>query len=542
MCSPARPAPASTGARAAGDLIRSGAESLSVTGVFQPDGEGWRALLEHAGIAGAGDEVVVRRQVSRAGRNRVFVNDQPVTLRLLASVAPYLMRIHAQREELNLVSAGLRRLWLDRVGGAQAAELLRRTAVAYESWHELAERLRRLTGNERLRLERIDLLRFQNGEIDAARLVTGEDDALREERDQLRHRETIVAALEQGNRLLFEDEGAATERLAATRARIEEISGWESEAMTWAAELKAAEIQVEEVARALRDRLDRVTSDSSRLDAVEERLSLLERLSRKYGGSVAEVVAYRQRSGEELEELEGAAEGSRRLEGELESALADYRREALKLSQARSSWGRELSSRVHAELADLAMEKARFAVLLERRTRAGSPLLVDGEPVEMSATGIDHVVFAVATNPGQPMGPLSRIASGGELSRVYLALQLGVRGEIEGGEPTLVFDEVDAGVGGAEAAALGRKLQRLAAGGQILAVTHLPQVASFGDRHFRVQKRADGEVTTVGVERLDDAGQVEEVARMLAGTEVTSLSRSHAEELIADAAAGGDTA
>jgi DNA repair protein RecN (Recombination protein N) len=300
--------------------------------------------------------------------------------------------------------------------------------------------------------------------------------------------------------------------------------------------LEEARIRLAETARALRQRLDGLEADPARLDFVEERLALIERLCRKHGGGSAAVLARRAEIEAELAELEGDDADRGELEARVAAALGEYRQAALSLSQARAAWGAALVERIEGELKDLGLGRARLAVALDRRRRAGSPLVLGGEAVELGRDGVDQVVFLFAPNPGEDPRPLAKIASGGELSRIHLALQLATRGEAEKANPTLVFDEVDAGVGGAEAAALGAKLQRLAKGGQILAVTHLPQVASHADHHFKVGKRVDGGRTSVTVEELDAETRVEEVARMLAGKKITGLSLSHAQELIAGAA------
>ncbi|HEX5758651.1 MAG TPA: DNA repair protein RecN [Thermoanaerobaculia bacterium] len=534
------------GARASTDLIRTGADTLWLAGLFEVEGEGWRELLAGAGLDAAGDEVLVRREIARSGKSRVFVNDQPTTLRLLAELGPSLLRIHGQRDELGLTTPDLQRDWLDRSGGEAAAPLLGRVADAHGRHARLAERLAGLEGDERARRERLDLLRFQAAEIDAARPLAGEEEDLRAERDLLRHAEAIARGLGGSLGLLFDEEGAAVDRMARAQALLQEIAAWDREAGPWAAELEELRARLAEVAHGIARRLDGLEADPARLDAVEERLAGLERLFRKHGGSSAAVLARRREIEAELAELTGDEEGREELAARAAAALAEYREAALALSAARAGWGRALAERIQAELRDLGLNKARLAVRLERRRRAGSPLLLDGEAVEMGPDGIDQVVFTFAPNPGEEPRPLARIASGGELSRLYLALQVAVYGEAlrlaarvdtDEARPTLVFDEVDAGIGGAEAAALGRKLQRLARGGQILAVTHLPQVASHADLHFRVSKRVEKGRTQVAVERLERASRVEEVARMLAGSEVTRLSLSHARELIAAAAA-----
>lgn len=530
------------GSRASADLVRTGAEALTVSGVFAPAGSAWKAVLEEAGLEAEGDEVVVRREIGRNGRNRIFVNDQPATLRLLADLAAPLLRIHGQRDELGLMDAELQKALLDRSGGAAASPLLERVAEAHEAYARLAERLARLSGDDRLRQERLDLLRFQASEIDAAKVKAGEEGELRAERDLLRNADAIARSLGGATALLFDDEGAAVERLAKGRTLLAEIESWEPQAVAWGAELEELRIRLTELARSLQERLDALEADPARLDQVEERLAVLDRLSRKHGGDTASVLARRKEIEAELAELEGDASNREELEGKVASALAAYRRAALELSVARAAWGRELVEKIGKELKDLGLGKARLEVRLERRRREGSPLELEGVGIEFGRDGVDQVVYLFAPNPGEEPRPLARIASGGELSRVHLALQLASLGSAAGSNPTLVFDEVDTGIGGAEAAALGAKLQRLAGSGQILAVTHLPQVASHADAHFRVSKKVEGERTQVRVEPLDAEGRAQELARMLAGKKVTELSLSHARELLTTAARKGSAA
>jgi DNA repair protein RecN (Recombination protein N) len=524
------------GARASTEAIRAGADALSVAGVFAPLGEAERRLLEAAGLDAGEDQLVVRREVQREAPNRVFVNDQPVTLRLLGDLAAGLVRIHTQREELGLLSAEVQRAWLDRSGGERAAKLARGVAAAYRTYRDLAGRLERVSGDERQRRERLDLLRFQVGEIDSAELAAGEEDELRRERAVLRHAEAIGGALTAAEALLLEDEDAAAVRVARAQQRLEEVAEWLPEVPAWLDELEEARIRLQELAVAARERLRGVEVDPRQLDRVEQRLAAIEPLLRKHGGDSAQVLAERARLAAEAATLDADAEGRAELEGRVAAALDEYAAAAAELSRQRAAWGRGLAGRVHRELGDLAMAKARFSVRLERQRREDSPLRVAGQPVEFSADGCDRVAFQLAANPGEPAGSLSRVASGGELSRIYLALQLAVRGSGEALPATLIFDEVDAGIGGAEAAALGSKLQRLSRGGQILVVTHLPQVASHGARHLRVIKRQAGGRTETGVETLTGDLRVREVARMLAGRDVTDLSLSHARELIAVAA------
>ncbi len=521
-----------SGGRASSDLIRTGADSLTLTGFFAPDAA-VHGLLREAGVELDGEELVIRREITRSGRNRVFLNDRPVTLKLVADLAPALIRIHGQREELGLVAPELQRTWLDLSGGDEAGPLLERVAEAHAAYRAAAERLERLTGDDRARRERIDFLAFQVAEIDGAQIVAGEEEALRRDREVLRHAEAIQGAIASAAELLFDADGAAYESLGRALHALEQVDAWEPAAAGWAGELDELVIRLGELETSLRRRLDEVEADPERLNAIEDRLASLERLFRKHGASTREVLERRAALAAELAELEVDEDALEELEAALRRALEAYAQAAGELSEARRRWGERLARRVKKELAELALGKARFAVRLARRRRADSPLELAGERVEMTAAGTDHVVFEFSPNPGEELRPLHKVASGGELSRLYLAVQLAARqGRPFESSVTLVFDEVDAGIGGAEAAVLGAKLRSLARGGQVLAVTHLPQVASCGDVHFKVSKEVRKGRTHTRLSRLEDQGRVEEVARMLAGSEVTELSRSHARELI----------
>ncbi len=523
------------GARASSDTIRTGADTLVISGVFEPSGSDWRRLVEEAGVPAEGDELLVRREVTRAGRNRVFVNDHPVTLRLLSAVTRRLIRIFGQRDELGILSPELQRAWLDRSGGDPVAALVSSCGSAYEVYREAADRLERLSGDDRLRLERIDLLKFQTSEIDAAHLLAGEDEDLRAERQVLRHAEAIASALHQALALLSEDEQAVDSRLAQAQRALQDIARWQAEAGDWADTLAEAATLVNDVTTELRSRAAGSDSDPRRLDRVEERLSVIERLTRKYGGGSGDVLEHGRHLAEELLELETADVRRDEVERQATACLAEYRARAESLSRTRRELGAALRKDILRHLRDLALERVEFDVEMGRVPLPDSPLEVGGERVAFGRRGFDQVLYRFSANPGEALRPLSRVASGGELARLFLALQTAVRGAGPAAGSTLVFDEVDAGLGGAEAAIVGSKLKGLARGGQILAVTHLPQVASRGDRHLEVRKEVRAGRTRVDVHRLDDERRVEEVARMLAGEEITETARSAAEELLAGA-------
>jgi DNA repair protein RecN (Recombination protein N) len=531
------------GARASTDAIRAGARELRVTGVFELAGarlERCREVLAGAGLACEDGALVVRREVARAGPNRVFLNDQPVTLRLLADIAPLLLRIHGQRDELGLLELEQQRAWVDREGGAEAVSLLARVAAAWEDHRQLAARLERVTGEDRARAQRVDLLRFQRAEIDAAKLTAGEEVELRRERDRLRYAEEIAeAATAAMGFLADDDESSASLLLARAAGALERLLPFEPEAEAWLREADELRIRAEELASGVRAGVGEVEADPRRLEHVEDRLALLERILRKYGTDTAEVLGLRDRIAAELTELDADDERRDELASEVAAALAAYREAALELSRRRRAWAETLRARVELELRDLALERARFGVRIELRPDATSALVVDGRAVEASRSGLDEVTFELAPNPGEELRPLAKIASGGELARVFLALQVAVRADPVAGADaeTLVFDEVDTGLGGAEAAVVGRKLRQLGRSRQVLAVTHLPQVACLGNRHYRVRKSTTGERTRVEVAELHDDDRVREIARMLAAEKVTDSSLQHASALLAEASA-----
>ena len=523
-----------SGARASAELVRAGAEQLLVTGIFRGRDPEVEAQLAAAGIEPEGDELVVRREIGREGRNRVFLNDQPATLRLLSELAPRLLRLHGQREELGLAAPDLQRAWLDRSGGPAAAALLAKVGEAFRGWRALAARLDLLRGDQRARAERLELLRYQLAELVRVNPGAGEEGELHRERERLRHREAIARSLAAGLELLADGEGAASDQLGAAREALREAARFEPAAAGAERLLTETLALLAEQVRELRAALP-ADDEPGRLDRVEERLCELERLVRRHAVPADALPELRQRLARELEQL-GEDEGNREgLEAACAEALAGFAAAAAALSRARADWGEELARALARELADLALPRARFAVRLERRLAADSPLALEGRPIDFGPLGYDSVVFEFSPNHGEGLRPLARIASGGELSRVYLALQLAARGEEGAGGATLVFDEVDAGIGGAQAAAVGRKLQRLATHGQILAVTHLPQVASHADRHFLVEKRVRQGRTFAEVRLLTEEERIEELARMLGGARVTASSRAHAAELLAGA-------
>ena len=312
-----------SGVRASTDLIRTGANDLTVTGIFEPGGDRWRSNLDVAGIETEGDEIVVRREISREGRNRVFLNDRPVSLALLTSISGSLIRIHTQREELDLVSPEVQRSWLDRVGGVDGSSLHDKVGSLFEIYQHLEARLQRTQDDDRARAERADLLRFQIEEIDAAELRESEDIDLEQERDSLRHAEAIHEALGAVFTRIFENEGSAIEQISLSTRELRKIEAWESQAPKWIERLTQVQVQLEDLTGEVRSRVDAVAADPNRLDVVEERLAMIDRLRRKYGDSVRGVLDYRARIETELEEVVTDVQQKERLAERVEEAFEE---------------------------------------------------------------------------------------------------------------------------------------------------------------------------------------------------------------------------
>jgi DNA repair protein RecN (Recombination protein N) len=382
--------------------------------------------------------------------------------------------------------------------------------------------------------EQAELLRFQAAEIEAANLTPGEDEGLEAERGVLRSAEKLLSEAGEAYQHLYAEEGAAVSQLAVARRRLEDLTRLDARLEPILRVLEPALFQAEEAATLLRDYLEAVQPDPARLEWVEERLAAIRALKRKYGDSIEAVLAAGKRAKEELASLEQAEELIAALAAEFAEARRDCWRATLELSGLRAMAAELLSRGLTFELRQVGMPQAEFRVRLDRLAPAaeGDPLSSEGQ--RMTPRGREEALFLVAPNPGEGLKPLSRIASGGELSRVML----GLKTVLSGGGETLVFDEVDAGLGGAVAEVVGRKLRQLAAKQQVVCITHLPQIACFAERHFAVSKEVVDGRTLARVRELDDAERLEEVARMLGGVTVTEKARQHAREMIKSAAAG----
>ncbi len=521
-----------TGARAQLDWIRTGAETALVEAVFDIDPTGpVAALLDEVGHHPGDGQLVIRRELARSGRHRAFVNDGAATVGLLERLGEQLVEVHGQHEHQRLMEPARQLLLLDRFADAEP----RRDAVAalVRRWEEARGALERLRRELREGARQEDLLRFQVAEIDELRLRDGEEDELRAERSRLQHAERIVAGLQETVGLLYEDPQAVSTRLARAAALLRDLSRFEPDAAASIEAIEAAQAHVEDVvgrARALRDR---AVFDPERLEQIDARLDAIVKLKRKYGDSVAAILAHRQEAAAALDRLtrhDAIAEEMERAVAEAAHAAAA---EAVALSAARTRAAERLERLIQKEIRGLGMEHGRFRVALRREPAGADELAAGTEGWRVGPRGAESAELLLSANPGEELRPLAKVVSGGELSRVMLAAKtvLAAADDV----PVLVFDEVDAGIGGRVADVVGQKLAATAAGRQVLCVTHLAPIAAHAAHHLLVEKRVARGATRTTVGPLPAAARVDELARMLGGERVTETSRRHARELLKDA-------
>ncbi len=518
------------GQRAQQDMVRSGDDRLRVEGSFAvEDCQEVQELLDGLEIEVA-DELVLRREVASAGRSRCWVNDVGATAATLQRLATHLLAIHGQHEQHGLSEPTIQRGLVDDFG--DHGPLLEAVGAAYGAWQEAAAEVRRLRDAQSRRRDRLDVIAFQLAEIEAVAPDPGEDQALLARRQLLRHAVRILELSTAVLARLADDDGAAAAAMAHSERDLERIAECGVPVADAIRRLAEARVQVEEVAHEVRDLVDGVDEDPAELENVESRLYRLEQLMLKYGSPIEAVLEHRDRVREERDELgrvEGRLEAAEAAERE---ALATYDEHALKLDRARQKAGRRLVDEVAKVLARLNMSGTRLEFAWRARFDDRSPLARGGRTVAFDAGGVDECELLIAANPGEELRPMARIASGGELSRLHLALRTALLGRHRGRALTLLFDEVDSGLGGPTAAALADLLAELAREHQVLVVTHLPQVAAGAGGHFRVEKVLREGRAVTRVTRLDDRARESELARMLAGGEVTESARAHARSLL----------
>jgi DNA repair protein RecN (Recombination protein N) len=505
------------GGRASGDMVRSESARARISGIFEaPQEPAFRVLLEAAGVEIEDGELLIEREVLAGGKSRAFAASRPVTAALLREMATFLGDIHGQHEQQRLFTPEVQMEMLDAFAGS--GSLLSRVSDLFARWSRCGRELEELDRSEQEKLRLADLWSFQRKEIEAAAVKPHEDTDLEQERLVLRNVARLQESAGAAYAALYEDAESASKQLRIASRKLDDLCRIDASLSSALEAVKAADLGVEEASGAVRDYLAKLEADPARLEDVEARLAALERLKRKYGATLDEVLAFLENVRHQMDAVEDAGERKARLEKELAQLAEEYRAAAAELTEQRKRAAKKLAGKLEEELGSLALENTVFRMNLQ--------------PTSWSVRGADRVEFLISPNVGEEPRPLDRVASGGELSRIALALKT-VVGSVAGGvSRTLVFDEVDSGIGGGVAEAVGRRLKRLAGSNQVLCVTHLAQVAGFADHHYSVEKREVAGRTVAEVEELTGEARTREIGRMLSGQRVTQEALRQAEQLL----------
>lgn len=512
-----------TGDRVYSDLIKEGEDAGHIEGLFTvPKTAFIVEALEDSGIEfddAPEIDLIVRRELSLAGKNRIFLNGQLVTQNLLKRIGAFLVDIHGQGEQASLYDVETHIDMLDEY--AAVDEFKSKTADAFVRWSAIRSELATLEKDTAEKLQLLDILRFQVGEIKTAGLQPNEDTELEEEKRRLSNVEKLTSLSGDAFELLYDNAESTAATLEKAQRKISELAEYESRFHDYAEGIASARAVIEDLAIAVRDFRGHLEFSPERLDEIENRLAEIARLKRKYGDSIEAVLEHLRASDERLQNIETAEFREQELKKQLEALRAEYIAAAGKLHEKRVAAGARFEKQVELNLQAVALEKARFEVRIEALDDDSS----------FTAGGADRVEYYFSANPGESPKPLAKVASGGEASRLMLILKTTVKAS--GPQKTAVFDEIDVGIGGRVAEAVGRKLKDLAAAQQVLCVTHQPQIASLADRHFFVEKSAIAKKTSVSIRELDAAQRIEEIARMLAGEQITDAARENAKAMLA---------
>ncbi len=515
------------GERASVDLIRTGCQEAVVEAAFELNGRGTAEvteLLSEQGIGmHPGEDLIVRRVLSSSGKNKVYINGSLANLTTLSALGASLADIHGQHEHQSLLSLEHQMELLDSFGGLST--IRDALSEAYHRLQDVRKELAELEGSERDRAQREDMLRFQKNEIEASALKPGEDVELANEQKLLANSEKIAGLSRIADEALYASDKSVLSGLKKAMISLREIAAIDSRLAPVLELCEAGRAQIEEAAREVSTYADRVEFDPDRLEQIDDRLDLIRKLKKKYGSTIEEIIGFGGKASAELERMERSNEEIERLKKEIQTIISGLTAKAQEMTKKRGSAARELEKKIEAELSHLGMKKATFAVKVTQEPGADT---LDGH--KLGPRGADRVEFLISPNPGEEPKPLAKIASGGELSRIMLALKAIL---VEGDSiPTLVFDEVDSGIGGGVAEEVGKKLKRVAAKRQVFCITHLPQIASMATSHYGVAKSVKKDRTSTEVRLLDKKERVDEIARMLSGKTITEATLRHAEEMI----------
>ena len=508
-----------TGGRGSSDYIRQGANKCTLEGLFSmPKSQELKQLLEELGIETEEDSLVIQRDISASGKNVCRVNGRIVNITNLKRIGEYLVDIHGQNEHQELMQSERHIDMLDEFGGKKLLTVKEKYTRAYQEYRALEAKVRKRQKNEKEFAQRMDMLHFQSDEIASAQLVAGEEEQLLEERNKLNNFQKIADALTISYAALNGEDDSSLDKIGTSMNELASIESLDSEYKTLSDTVQNAYYLLQEASGDLSRLIDGLELDEGRLNEVENRLELIRQMKRKYGDSIETILSYYEEITKELAEADFLEGGT----GDLEALLAEKQQaahqQALTLRKERKRLAKELEQQILTELKELYLERTEFEVRFT-------------ELEHLQENGLDGVEFFITTNPGEPLKPLVRVASGGELSRVMLAMKT-IFSQMQG-ITSIVFDEVDTGVSGRVAQAIADKIYQISENSQVLCITHLPQVAAVADEHYFIEKEIVAGRTETSVRILSEKERVNEIARMLAGSEITKLTIEHAQELLA---------
>lgn len=519
------------GGRGSAEFVRYGEEKAEIEGLFllEEDEHPCYAKCAEFGIDISEGMVVLRRDISVNGKSVCRVNGKLVTMAVLREIGATLVDIHGQHEHQELMDPTRHLPLLDEYGGKEVEAALERYRTVYDKYEQLRKQLQKLNENEQQMAHRLDLLTFQLDEIQKANLQPNEDEQLMEEKLKIMNFQKIYEALKNSYEALY-GEQRGLDWVGLAMSHLDDVAHIDAKLKEAHETIANSYYLLEEIAYKLRDELEQLEYDPNRLDFIEGRLNEISHLKRKYGQTVADILQYAEKIAEELDALQNRDMRVHELQQQLQSVTEELTAEAKRVTNVRMKHAKTLIQHIHQELKDLYMEKTQFDIVFQKREGAFEAPLVDGVPVKFQEDGIDIVEFYISTNVGEPLKPLAKVASGGELSRIMLALK-SIFSKHQG-VTSIIFDEVDTGVSGRVAQAIAEKIYRVSVGSQVLCISHLPQVAAMADTHLLISKETDGSRTKTSVKALTDEEKVKEIGRMISGVEITELTKEHAKELL----------
>ncbi|MGG1400632.1 DNA repair protein RecN [Bacillus salipaludis] len=511
------------GGRGSAEFVRHGEEKAEIEGLFQLDHNGHPCYLKamEFGIDIEEGMVVLRRDISRSGKSVCRINGKLVTISTLREIGSTLIDIHGQHEHQELMDETKHLSLLDQFGSDEIISSLREYQEVFHRYEHTLHKLKALSENEQQAAHRLDLIQFQLNEIQNANLKLNEDDELFEEKRKLGNFERVFEAI-QSSYSALSGEQKGLDWVSMVMGHLEDAAGLDTEYKDLYEAVSNSFYQLEDAAHALRNEMDKLEYDPQRLNEIEDRLNEINQLKRKYGKTIQEILEYAAKIEEEIETLQNKETHINKLEKELASIQKDLVLEAKQLTELRKKYAEKLTKLIHKELKDLYMAKTVFEIRFEKDIK------------QFAKNGVDHIEFYLSTNPGEPLKPLSKIASGGELSRIMLALK-SIFSKHQG-VTSIIFDEVDTGVSGRVAQAIAEKIYKVAHSSQVLCISHLPQVAAMADTHLFISKVTKGGRTKTSVTPLKAEEKIKEIGRMISGVEITDLTKKHAEELLLMAA------